>query len=222
MRPPPLRLAVRAPLGASLLCTISIAVVQVFGLGNTGYQGTRHNVGEAFLEFVLRRLQDVEGCKVGSWHNDRKAKCDVSTAHLPVVSLIRSGMLPLSGPGRRHEAQRRSQAASSSAPVPDEPVPVEAVPLHTDVELLLCKPHALMNVSGLPVRAALEGLKPDSFCVVHDGASHCLSLWEARGMFAIPFSLVASRRLGAQAGRLLPQAHRQCQVRCQIVGDDGT
>jgi peptidyl-tRNA hydrolase len=130
----------------------------VFGLRNEGYIGTRHNVGEGFVDHAAQRLRQLDGIHMHDWSNMRKVKCEVASATAPLSSLLPSLAAP----------QNASPAASKATTrKPSTAVILEGCDV--SIELILCKPHGFINESGGPVLAALQHFKPAAFCVAHDG-----------------------------------------------------
>lgn len=134
--------------------------MQLFGLRNEGYAGTRHNVGEAFVDYAHNKLKDLSLAHVSGWKTDKKAMCEVSTATVPVLSLLP----PQLSPPSPTSAQTKANSAKKPAPTSNL-LSLAGV----NVELVLCKPTGFINESGQPVRAAVGVLKPASWCVFHDG-----------------------------------------------------
>ena len=133
---------------------LTASCAQVFGLRNLGFGGTRHNVGEAFLDYVMNRLKAAPKCAVQDWHNNRSSGCDVAVAQLPVASLMEVGLVrPRLGLGLPPPARRpatigpHSQALAPSS---------DTVSADTLVTFTLCKPRTLMNISGGSVKDAVN------------------------------------------------------------------
>jgi peptidyl-tRNA hydrolase len=137
---------------------LSSNFVQMIGLRNEGYLGTRHNVGEGFVDNALQRLRQLDGVRITNWSNMRKIKCEIASVVVPVSSLLPSLSSPQNAsPAAGKAATRKSSSVS------------ELQGNDLTVEVVLCKPNGFINESGGPVVAAVQHLKPDAFCVAHDG-----------------------------------------------------
>ncbi len=135
--------------------------LQLFGLRNDGYSGTRHNVGEAFLDCLHARLsQHPHISNVTQWKLDNAVKGLVCTASVPDESLALFGLSRQ--PLNLRAGQSSLKGASSKLFSKD-------VTSFVGSHITLIKPRGFMNESGEPVAKALAALKPSSFCVVHDG-----------------------------------------------------
>lgn len=133
---------------SSLSLLSSFPWFQVVGLRNPTYAGTRHNVGEMFLDFVAASAMTGGGGQQ-PWGDQQSTKLTLTATPL------RAGAVQLHLP--------------SSTPPPSTPSSSTHLPPPVSVTFL--KPNVFMNESGVAIKPACRrlGVPASSLCVIHDG-----------------------------------------------------
>ncbi len=136
-------------------------VLQIVGLRNAGFEGTRHNVGEAFLQRVTL------GCVQWSSHRS----CLIATMALPDLLQRLTDMSGTPALPKRAASTVTTATKSCKHRSDDE---VVSRMEHDDggtapAIVHLCLSNSPMNVCGTSIKRALGSADIRSLCVVHDG-----------------------------------------------------
>ncbi|KAJ3096504.1 peptidyl-tRNA hydrolase protein 1 [Physocladia obscura] len=132
----------------------------VVGLGNTGLNGSRHNVGFAAVDSLLSSLESAAQTPspiIAHWTPNKQCVGSVAFASIPKSTLLKSLLsAPQSAKQRKHKA---NTAISQS--------------IDTDyaARIIFLKPKGFMNLSGIAVAKAAREFNvsnPSNVLVLHD------------------------------------------------------
>ncbi|KAH6579774.1 hypothetical protein BASA61_005653 [Batrachochytrium salamandrivorans] len=150
--------------------------ILLVGLGNFTHPQTRHSVGMILLDRLLLSLKGA----AQPWRMDRSMGGWTTEIHLDsTMPLVVSRLATLAVPQKKRPKTQtdsiQSGLSNTISKIPDMPIPWRRT-------VILLKPAALMNISGLSVGRAMRHLKlkPIDIIIVHDDIERKLGALSAK------------------------------------------